>query len=312
MGNMAALNRKWTQVSATVAFAVALGACSNATRAPNHTDLGQPPTPLWSDTLSYVAAVMPGERLSVVVRDDEEGRYFQISLVDPSGAEVAVVPISERPDCFSRTAWAVAVLPTGELGFADRCLSELADPYGAVYSAGTPLCQTIYSRDELSDVPLELEIFVRGWSMPVGEDLAAAEDGCTQLGNADYPTYAPDGRTLALFALPAGGNSGQSRIDLPWALSALAEDGTSDVVLDGVREPRGLDWRTDGQLVFAGGVAGQNGLWIVNRNGSQLTRVGTVGLTLMSLDREGMSVLGVALPTHLPDDARDLVLESVM
>jgi hypothetical protein len=113
---------------------------------------------------------------------------------------------------------------------------------------------------------LDIEVTVQGRTMPLGEDLSS-DDGCTQKGNAGSPTLGPDDR-LAVFASSTGTAQGQERIPLPWALVLVTEDGSSETILDGVRDPAGLGWLTSDELVFAGQVGGKMGPWIVGRDGT--------------------------------------------
>jgi hypothetical protein len=138
-----------------------------------------------------------------------------------------------------------------------------------------------------------MEVTVQGHRLPLGEDLAAATDRCTQFGNTHFPAYAPDGRTFAVVVRSTEKEQGQDRIDVPWALVLVSEDGAAMTILDGIRDPSGLDWLTKDELVFAGHVGDAAGLWVLRRDGTGLTRVGDTEITSIDVAPDGPRVAAV-------------------
>jgi hypothetical protein len=317
---------------AIVMTALVLGCV--AVTGPRYDELGLEPKPIPAAAAAYydIAWLAPGILALAAPLGPSDSSIF---LMDVAGRPIDAITLEKRPACVVRIALALTRLPTGELGFAETCVHDSSNPpttselfayniqaqltrslgptseppkvmtwrndmSSAVYTAEGSLCATLY-RHDAQDGPLPVEVSLQGHRMPLGEELASAADRCTQFGNADFPVYAPDGRTLALVASYADGVHGQERIDRPWALMVVSDEGTSMTVLDGIRHPGGLAWLTSEVLVFTGDLGSNHGLWAVRRDGSKLIRVSASSPRWMSLAPDGSAAVGI-ITNEKPDD----------
>jgi hypothetical protein len=323
------------RLGATVLLAGAVFGCGVLSVRPPYRDLARHPQGIPAAAAAYYDITWLAPSLLAVVAPlgDTES---SVSLMDLDGRGIGTVRLPEkRPACVVRIVADLTRLPTSELGFAETCVLDssnppttselfaydiqphlarslgltseppkvmtwLSDMSSAVYTAEGTLCATLYRHDD-GDGPLPIEVTVQGHRMPLGEELAATEDRCTQFGNADFPAYAPDGGTLALAASYAGGVHGQGRIDRPWALMLVSDGGTSTTVLDGLRHPGGLAWLTSKVLVFSGEIGGSAGLWAVRSDGSKLTHISESFPGPMSVSPDGSGLVGILPNPSLGD-----------
>lgn len=332
-GGASVLRRTWPGAIAIVVVTV-FGGCVQS-NTPGYGDLGLLGSPVAVSPAAYHGiAWLEADGLALAL--PAEPRDDTIVLTNLEGRVTGSVPLGERePECVIRTVMAVTALPTGELGFAEVCdrnsprrTADLAaydpetghrrslgatterpkvmtwaiDMSSAVYTAEGSLCATLYEHDG-RDGPLQVEVTVQGSRIPLGEELAKADDRCTQVGNADYPAYSPDGQTLALMGAAAAGRRGQARIDQPWAL-LVVKDAASQTVVDDIRYPGGLDWLADEHLVFTGQIGDVLGLWVVRRDGSDLTLVSTGEIRPIAVSPDRMKVAG--LITTWPSNSVDI------
>jgi hypothetical protein len=284
------------------------------------------PTRVEVPGLSYDVEWIAAENFAVT--SSVEPADAEVSVVALDGTVSGVIELPRRgPDCVERTISGVARLPGGQVSFAIVCLRAVANPprvgelfaydpgtshlaslgatarppmevswsqdaTRAIYVADGSLCSTLYEHG-LGDGPLSTTVRAQGADIPLGEDLDAAPDQCTERGNAQYPAFAPTSDSFAAFARATGERHGQDRIDLPWALVLVTEDGTPSVVIDGVIEPSGLRWLTDGVLVFAGSINGTAGLWVIRQNGTGLAHIGDADLASIAVAPDGPRVVGL-------------------
>jgi Tol biopolymer transport system component len=101
--------------------------------------------------------------------------------------------------------------------------------------------------------------------------------GCKDLGLADWPTWSPETSRIAFFASPESvGVDGFEKAFAPFNVYVMGDDElTPEMVLSGVRLPRGLEWSPDGRwLAFSGEVIGKGrGTWLLEPQQRTLARV---------------------------------------
>jgi hypothetical protein len=247
--------------AAAALLACALAGCGMLSVPPTFRDVAVHPQPIPAAAAAYyeIAWLAPDLLAVVAPLGDTES---SVSLIDLDGRGIGTVRLlDKRPACVVRIVAALTRLPTSELGFAETCVLDSSNPpttselfaydiqaqrarslgptseppkvmtwandmSSAVYTAEGSLCATLYTHDG-TDGPFLTEVTVQGRRIPLGEDLAKADDRCTHQGNADYPAYSRDGRTLAAFASSTGSASGLARIGLRWALVLVLGVGSS-------------------------------------------------------------------------------------
>lgn len=247
-----------------------------------------------------------------------------ILVATADGGQIERVELPRVEECVRRVPVGLTRLPTSELGFVARCVNATGyqpapflaydrttgsfrdlgiglewpaamtwtpDMDTVVYTAEGSLCSTLYQRTPTSHGPMALDVEIGGRTVPLGEDLSQAEDGCTHRGNADWPAFSPDGSALAVLAAPVRSGSGQARIDQPWTLVVVA-NGQPAALLGGIHYPRGLGWLSPSELIFTGRVGGEDGLWVIGRDDGTLTKVGEIALAWIAVD-DDHRVLGV-------------------
>jgi hypothetical protein len=161
-----------------------------------------------------------------------------------------------------------------------------SDQTEVVYTAVGTLCATLYRRSDAGDDPVDIEVQIDGRRVPLGEDLAMSEDRCTHLGNADLPTFSPDGSRLAAFAASVEREPSMRRIDQPWSLVMLTNH-EAKAVLGGLRYPLGLTWIAPDKVAFTAEMYGRRGLWTAAADGRQLTLVSDLPVAEISADAAG-------------------------
>lgn len=262
----------------------------------------------------------------------------KLELFDTQGARLGSVPLDDSEVCAIRSVLGLSRLPGGGIAFTDRCqrpagaglptfvghvyafnpatsqrrelprtvgiptrMAWSADSSELVYGVGTPLCETLYRWTATSDGPLAVGVEIAGETVRLGEDITDVEGACPFSGQASSPAINQSDGTLATFVQPSAGMSGQDRVDLPWSLVIVFGD-TAQPVLGNIAYPCCVAWTSSGDLIFSGVIDGQNGLYRVHRDGTDLERIGSVGLEYLSLSADGSTVIGVRTPSFPPPD----------
>ena len=267
--------------------------------------------------------------------------------IDPQLGTAQAIDLPDS-DCGALRSLRLAALPRGEVGLADICLNDsrvdqryettflVLEPDGGVRSLGTligdlapvtfawnqaltsvvyevdgSLCATLYTYTaEAGSRPLGVTAEVDGELVELGEDLGSNADGCTRTGRAARPAYAPDGQRLALLASPAGGRTGQDRIDLPWGLVVLSPDGVATTILEGLRDPLGVAWISEGDLLVTATLNGQRGVWRVPVGGGDPVLVASEAVGALAVAPDGRAFAG--FPECAPPDCTALETSRVL
>lgn len=122
-------------------------------------------------------------------------------------------------------------------------------------------------------------------------------DGCRETGLADWPSWSPDGVSIAFFASPASvGVDGFEKPETPWNLYTMNPDGSGlRVVLEGIRDPRALSWSPNGkQLAFSGAINDQDGTWLTTESGSNVRRLTAIAVEWLDWHPDGQSLATVS------------------
>ncbi len=318
---------------------LALGGC--ALSAPPFEQIRLPAERLTLPASTYYGIVALGDDEIALARATEELRDAVIEIIDvPTDAVVDAISLEDRPECVLQRAKGLSLLPDGRLTFAEVCestgglpslaitmyaydratrslepMGDLADqpitmawntPTNLLYTAGTTLCETLYERGPEGDGPIDIRVVVQGSEMSLGEDVVAARNRCTEVGNAAYPAVRGDGK-FAAFAKTLHGVTGSGVVDMPWAILTASGDETQ-VILDGVHYPGGIAWLTDSRLLFTGSLLGREGMWSVNADGTDLALLGEMALAPISLSPDRSQLFGLSVRAVDPNrpDAVDV------
>jgi WD40 repeat protein len=119
---------------------------------------------------------------------------------------------------------------------------------------------------------------------------------CKDLGNANWPAWSPDGRTIAFFASPSAvGLDGTARLDSPWNLYFMdSSEQRPRQELNGVLGPQDLKWSPDSRwLAFGGAVGGKAGTWLFEPTSRRLVRVSSSVMEALAWSPDGRQIAAV-------------------
>ncbi|HEV8697687.1 MAG TPA: hypothetical protein VGQ89_08340 [Candidatus Limnocylindrales bacterium] len=288
----------------------------------------------------------------VAYRPDRDASLFRLATVEAHTGSLTELPEPLLGDCHRQRLLEPERLPDLRVAFIRVCQPEARanavehsvvmaldletgtttiladlDPYsqlvgqyaptrgpGGVFAAvGSQLCETIVKADERGAVPISAELRDGARAFRLDDPTALAEE-CSATGWATQPTLNPTAPSLALFAAPsAAGVSGFDRAGVPANLYVLdVGRGTSDLILSGVRMPRGLHYSPDGRaLAFAGSIDGRSGTWVYRLGAPAAERVSDLRLSWLGWSPDGMRIVGLvgAETSERPLDKELWILE---
>lgn len=283
-------------------------------------------------------------------RAPDDGPLLWRPSLQSTDPQLRTTQAIDLPDssCGALRSLRLAALPSGELGLADICWDDslavgtydtrfvALRPDGSFESLGSligdlkpapfswnqaltlvvyevegSLCSTLYTYSaDAGARPLNATAVVgREW-VELGEDLGANADGCTRTGRTGRPAYAPDGQRLALVASPSRGRTGQDRIDLPWGLVVLSADGVATTILEGLRDPLGVAWISDDDLLVTATLDGRRGVWRVPVSGDDPFLVAEEAVGGLAVAPDGRAFAG--FPVCAPPDCTALETSRVL
>jgi hypothetical protein len=252
----------------------------------------------------------------------------------PDGSGFEELPVPENPVCLQVSHVEPTALPDGRVGFISECslpeaegfgqdrllaydpktevtsplVAGLLDPipgpftwnpsmdHGLIGAPNAP-CVSIsgLTRQGIERLPITVSDGGRSWRLDQ-LFLGPSTSDCQDLGNANWPAWSPDGRTIAFFASPlAMGNDGVSRLDSPWNLYFMDPgERRPHPVLKGIHEPQDLKWSPDGKwLAFGGEIGGKNGTWLYQPASHRMERVSSDLMNTLAWSPDGRQIAAV-------------------
>jgi hypothetical protein len=139
------------------------------------------------------------------------------------------------------------------------------------------------------------------------------ETHCASVGQASYPAWSPDGKSIAFFASTAAiGSDGVDRLDAPWDLFLMNPvEQVPRVALSGIVHAHQLAWSPDSrQLVFGGEIRGEEATWLFAPGTKSLTILSHTVLNDVAWAPDGrrLVALHVTNPDEWPTQAEILIL----
>jgi hypothetical protein len=281
------------------AIVVSLLACGTPTTPSSFPEASR--VPVGERNLYGVAWLRNG---SVVVafapeRDDTLARLGTVDLVS---GEIDELPLPPNEGCRRQQALEPTLLADGRLGLLYICQQDdvghnasiqafdlqgrrferlfglesiwvssgpftvSPDLQWAVIAHGGLICEGLSRFSRSGPDPLPVTISDEGRSFRLDTPVDGAGK-CADTGRAHFPTWSPDGHTIAFLGSPSSiGRSGQGRLDADWNVYLLDATSLSPRRgLGGIHDASGLRWSPDGtRLAFAGKMGSQKGTWTVN------------------------------------------------
>jgi WD40-like Beta Propeller Repeat len=233
------------------------------------------PLSLGDDRVAYVATCLDDLEPTVSAIEETSADGSSRVLFDTAPRVVTAGPITANPDA-----------------------SRFALGYGGAF------CSTIVWVDATGShlIPWVIGDPPRQFRLDIEPDRTG---DCADAAWVDQPSFSPDGSTLAFFASPdAMGNLGQARLEARRGLY-LADPSTGDarLLLDGIRDPRGLAFAHDGhRLAFAGQLGdGSVGTWSLDVASSDPELVSTTKFEWLAWSPDDTQLVGLA-PGAIADD----------
>jgi hypothetical protein len=260
-------------------------------------------------------------------RDDTLAR---LGTVDLASGEIDELPLPANQGCRRQQTQEPTLLPDGRLGLLYVCEQDdvghnasiqafelqsqrferlfglesiwisngpftvSPDLQWAVIAHGGLICEGLSRFSRSGPDPLPVTISDEGRSFRLDTPVDGAGK-CADTGRAHFPTWSPDGRTIAFFGSPASiGRSGQGRLDADWNLYLLdATDLSPRRGLRGVYNARALRWSPDGtRLAFAGEIGSRKGTWTVRPVDNVPHLISSTDLDWLAWSPDGTQMVG--------------------
>lgn len=137
----------------------------------------------------------------------------------------------------------------------------------------------------------------RSWRLDEAFRRDLVTEGCSDLGQANLPSWSPNGHWIAFFASPQSiGVKDLARLDVPWNLYLMDPvDLKPRRVLANIKYPRSLAWSPDSRwLAFGGEVVGRGrGLWLFAPATGALHRVTSKYILWLAWSPDGQQIAGI-------------------
>jgi hypothetical protein len=292
------------------------------------------------------AAWLPGGWL-VVSREVEEDGPERLFRLRPDGSGLQELPIPEDPACILIRHYSPISMGDGRVAFLRWCSVEVGPPELLLlmafdpgsgetselmsrplegFGSGVITWNTVKDRGMIGGVIAPCMTIA--WLTPQGMEPAAitVSDGdrswrldeylrrggggdCDGLGNAGWPTWSPDGETIAFFASPQAMGASDvflSRLDAAWNLYVMdPDDQLPTRILEDLVDARGLEWSPDGKwLTFVRKIGGRDGGWLFAPTSGRLVQMSAEQVFPLAWSPDGQRILA-ALPPSGPELRND-------
>jgi len=278
----------------------------------------------------YGVAWLRDGTVVVAFAPERDNTLARLGTVDLGSGEIDELPLPPNRGCRGQQAREPTPLPDGRLGLLYVCEQDdvghnasieafdlqghrferlfglesiwvSSGPYTvspdlqwAVIAHGGLICEGLARFSRSGPDPLPVAISEDGRSFRLDTPVDGAGK-CADTGRAHFPTWSPDGRTIAFLGSPASiGLSGQGRLDAPWNVYLLDATSLSPRRgLGGIHNARGLRWSPDGtRLAFAGQIGSQEGTWTVRPVDNVPQMISSTDLGWLAWSPDGTQIVG--------------------